>query len=143
MTSPDIFDRLGSSPRVRSRRTRIPKGLDLLGIISACAEQTLIGYANGGLLRDHLRVCGADRKPYDYLSRRWGSSPRVRSRPADSAGRHRVPGIISACAEQTCRLSRLWLSPGDHLRVCGADNPVCRPTSYAMGSSPRVRSRLP
>ena len=25
--------------------------------------------------------------------------------------------------------------------MCGADNPVCRPTTYAMGSSPRVRSR--
>ena len=50
----------GSPPRVRSRPIWTAQDQDSEGITSACAEQT------GGLellehlLRDHLRVCGAD-----------------------------------------------------------------------------------
>ena len=74
-------DELGSSPRVRSR----PAGITII--------RSIVG--------DHLRVCGADRKPMCVHGHDVGSSPRVRSRqrvrgPFLGAGR-----IISACAEQT------------------------------------------
>ena len=35
-------------------------------------------------------------------------------------------GIISACAEQTSVLIVLFIVVPDHLRVCGADQPVTR-----------------
>ena len=111
----------GSSPRVRSRPW---EGLNLpsnLRIISACAEQTPTPTPNKPNARDHLRVCGADSFRLVAPISLYGSSPRVRSRPADGVGTSDRGGIISACAEQTtcgvCRTARHW----DHLRVCGAD----------------------
>ena len=71
----------GSSPRVRSRRVSITVDLLVIGIISACAEQTIVGMVWAKSGKDHLRVCGAD--PWSYQS--WTTGRR----------------IISACAEQT------------------------------------------
>ena len=113
---------MGSSPRVRSRRILFGRRADVV--------------------RDHLRVCGADSrfsKPHCNL---LGSSPRVRSRPIprERAGGQR--GIISACAEQTDgHVTRIILGR-DHLRVCGADLHVHIDNRLPVGSSPRVRSRL-
>ena len=77
--------------------------VDLVGIISACAEQTLESLAFRRSQPDHLRVCGADPRIVDNGIIPKGSSPRVRSRPLDLLGALRVGGIISACAEQTRR----------------------------------------
>ena len=111
----------GSPPRVRSRRT-VRCGSTCRGrITSACAEQTGPWGISIGVAGDHLRVCGADGKPYDRWEPGGGSSPRVRSRPHLGRGRGGRDRIISACAEQT---SPRWTSvpaAGDHLRVCGAD----------------------
>ena len=116
--------------------------LTRLGIISACAERTISGYAGRLDLKDHLRVCGADNIAATLKFLRSGSSPRVRS------GRHLISvaavvvGIISACAERTwaCRMSPS--SPRDHLRVCGADMGQFGTYADCQGSSPRVRSGL-
>ena len=54
-------NRLGSSPRVRSRRVHRLRLRSSWGIISACAEQTDLNAVKSDLSRDHLRVCGADR----------------------------------------------------------------------------------
>ena len=53
--------RAGSSPRVRSRLGVSLGGRNLAGIISACAEQTVLFEREGVPWEDHLRVCGADR----------------------------------------------------------------------------------
>ena len=113
----------------------------LIGIISACAEQT--GRHGGGRprRRDHLRVCGADVAAETHIFAPGGSSPRVRSRPESTAGNEPLPGIISACAEQTmfsCACCRVF---SDHLRVCGADAGMSPAVRRRSGSSPRVRSR--
>ena len=132
----------GSPPRVRSRLRTGYKASRRVGITSACAEQTVPDEVNVDANQDHLRVCGADNSRVSRGVSNLGSPPRVRSR------RHRrtfwppLPGITSACAEQTVALALEPAFVGDHLRVCGADRvnlPVGFPPS---GSPPRVRSRL-
>ena len=131
----------GSSPRVRSRPAYDALGVGFGGIISACAEQTAASTEDNGAGRDHLRVCGADQRSGLQFVAVTGSSPRVRSRRKFSQESMALPGIISACAEQT---DTAGLSPyrrRDHLRVCGADGAAQYALEHHGGSSPRVRSR--
>ena len=92
-----------------------------MGIISACAEQTVASAIDDGLHGDHLRVCGADSPSYSTLLKFRGSSPRVRSRLKLDTAKIPAGGIISACAEQTDREGVNSRHRQDHLRVCGAD----------------------
>ena len=95
------LDAGGSSPRVRSRLGDQTADLHGRGIISACAEQTRSSPSGCRLVRDHLRVCGADSMSIVAPSENEGSSPRVRSRRVSHGHVALVDGIISACAEQT------------------------------------------
>ena len=132
----------GSPPRVRSRRTGTFDAPALARITSACAEQTVPLKPKAVPLRDHLRVCGADKADYRTFLDIEGSPPRVRSRLPEVHADLQPLGITSACAEQTWMFSgsRRW--PRDHLRVCGADHCSNSITELALGSPPRVRSRL-
>ena len=139
---PSSCSRWGSSPRVRSRRRLGGLWGIIIGIISACAEQTSWFLSFSCCLRDHLRVCGADLARVTSSPYRMGSSPRVRSRRNGSLPAGPEQGIISACAEQTpVVLARQQTRP-DHLRVCGADSLAFWNGTHTSGSSPRVRSRL-
>ena len=73
-------DLRGSPPRVRSRRGAALPGPRICGITSACAEQTIRGIRSRRSWKDHLRVCGADRRFRMILQKFRGSPPRVRSR---------------------------------------------------------------
>ena len=112
---------LGSPPRVRSRRTTVPRPPSAPGITSACAEQTRHEQGYGKHGKDHLRVCGADPMRQPSIRPRKGSPPRVRSRPSVKTKR--------------------WSSRTDHLRVCGADRSRHPTRHRTHGSPPRVRSR--
>ena len=131
----------GSSPRVRSRPSRQRHRTPVLGIISACAEQTLCNRCRSLCSWDHLRVCGADNVCDGHSSAQDGSSPRVRSRRSPQFGCGLIAGIISACAEQTGRQGTSDERCEDHLRVCGADGVDRIRDVLPEGSSPRVRSR--
>ena len=134
---------MGSPPRVRSRHLRVLLRTDPAGITSACAEQTAIGDTAKPKSEDHLRVCGADLRKNQPRTIWIGSPPRVRSRRHGRPAIVRLPGITSACAEQT---RAPWEGRGrtrGHRRVCGADaTTICAP-DVVTGSPPRVRSRLP
>ena len=132
---------VGSSPRVRSRRHGLQRAALGLGIISACAEQTVSSRTRRYGRRDHLRVCGADTQTGMLTEDLLGSSPRVRSRRELFPLLGGSAGIISACAEQTCLSRCCRLGWWDHLRVCGADLNESARRSAVSGSSPRVRSR--
>ena len=113
--------RRGSPPRVRSRLGVTTGVVGMIGITSACAEQTTTTRVGRLPLRDHLRVCGADQAGWKVHPIEGGSPPRVRSRlqaPARALHRRR---ITSACAEQTFGVFSSAGASGDHLRVCGAD----------------------
>ena len=53
-----VFERMGSSPRVRGTRTRLLHGADLRGIIPACAGNTRCRLPRAARWWDHPRVCG-------------------------------------------------------------------------------------
>ena len=111
----------GSPPRVRSRRGGLDCGRTVVGITSACAEQTFES------LIQVVQVLG--------------SPPRVRSRRETSSHQGLRRGITSACAEQTSTRSPWCCRDWDHLRVCGADYLLRVAVSHSVGSPPRVRSR--
>ena len=137
----DEFHRFGSSPRVRSRRLPLAGAAGTAGIISACAEQTWSPTSRTEATTDHLRVCGADQPAGAARIRRRGSSPRVRSRRLAWMKQSIGLRIISACAEQTLKMLRMFDPDRDHLRVCGADTLTPGLLPPVGGSSPRVRSR--
>ena len=91
--------------------------------------------------RDHLRVCGADRRATRRCSTTTGSPPRVRSRQAEMEQEKAEARITSACAEQTTAGRNCRRVRGDHLRVCGADISARAVHEGDEGSPPRVRSR--
>ena len=91
----------GSPPRVRSRLWVCQLLTKVVGITSACAEQTLVDDYPLEQIRDHLRVCGADRHADGYGGNKPGSPPRVRSRHLLRRPAYGRRGITSACAEQT------------------------------------------
>ena len=121
MKNDDDRTNWGSPPRVRSRPLVGDDAGGLLGITSACAEQTGSRYRPPDNSRDHLRVCGADLMVFIRLCAVAGSPPRVRSRRRAGA----------ACSRAV----------GDHLRVCGADATEACGEDHGQGSPPRVRSR--
>ena len=130
----------GSSPRVRSGRSSVGMRATRGGIISACAERTTPGTCRPSRRWDYLRVCGADGVGQAERLVAQGLSPRVRSGLAHVGPELAVGGIISACAERTCKPPSPKRKAWDYLRVCGADPP--RGTRYFLtgGLSPRVRS---
>ena len=91
----------GSPPRVRSRHLNRPLFSPIVGITSACAEQTTMRWRAPLPARDHLRVCGADIDLVIGVFGALGSPPRVRSRHLGKRLRSGCHGITSACAEQT------------------------------------------
>ena len=93
--------RMGSSPRVRSGPLH-PFAWNLpLGIISACAERSLLLIIKASINRDHLRVCGAVGIAGHAQGFELGSSPRVRSGLHAEIWLFHPAGIISACAERS------------------------------------------
>ena len=76
-----VFVKLGSPPRVRSRLFRGLHNNLQSRITSACAEQTCQTATGSFMPKDHLRVCGADH---------------IRV-----AAERNLAWITSACAEQT------------------------------------------
>ena len=132
----------GSPPRVRSRRIPRDRITAERRITSACAEQTPRCLVLWRLPRDHLRVCGADLIRRIPETIEPGSPPRVRSRRCLTDIHDLRCGITSACAEQTSKPKDWRMRTGDHLRVCGADRGRKGGTLFAVGSPPRVRSRL-
>ena len=113
----------GSSPRVRGRRHCWGGVFVMVGLIPACAGQTV-----AEVVADHPRL---------------GSSPRVRGRRIYQKPTTRAERLIPACAGQTGTRDPPSRSSGAHPRVCGADSANgCRPLP-PTGSSPRVRGRPP
>ena len=71
----------------------------------------------------------------------FGSSPRVRGKPAGPLDRPPTLGLIPACAGKTARAACGTPASRAHPRVCG-ENPNARSYSARlMGSSPRVRGK--
>ena len=117
----------------------MPIALPVLGIIPACAGNSLPELASTLRSRDHPRVCGEQRGGNHRNTIGMGSSPRVRGTVVDSIASTPDVGIIPACAGNSGGVLTISGSVEDHPRVCG-EQPVCGlVTIITVGSSPRVR----
>ena len=88
---------------------------------------------------DHPRVCGEHMMPAGTSANASGSSPRVRGTLPRRPQAGRIPGIIPACAGNTCRILPRFHRHRDHPRVCG-EHVIQKKAGVGLtGSSPRVR----
>ena len=129
----------GSSPRVRGTRMRTAEWSCNIGIIPACAGNTM-SLKNVSLrFWDHPRVCGEHHYNTICIAGHSGSSPRVRGTLTRLRWFGGISGIIPACAGNTRTLPTAQCCMRDHPRVCG-EHLIDLSGGYANGgSSPRVR----
>ena len=146
------------------RGKRCPFGFDedCVGLIPACAGKTLSKPFTPLAARAHPRVCGENfcfmslsppstahprvcgENPYvdTYCVQNYGSSPRVRGKPAEADYFELVGGLIPACAGKTLTSAALVAIVPAHPRVCGENVPFWSQKPRLGGSSPRVRGKL-
>ena len=131
----------GSSPRMRGklicrfcRRCR-------MRIIPAHAGQTTRTTSCPARYPDHPRACGANLGKIGSLFGSFGSSPRMRGKPAEVAGAWTATRIIPAHAGQTNSVPAKRSSHADHPRACGANVMVPSACMLMVGSSPRMRGK--
>ena len=113
-----------------------------MGIIPACAGNTVGIHDDPAAFRDHPRVCGEHNRRSNPISEQTGSSPRVRGTLAVSPSLVMTDGIIPACAGNTRESVKRRASRRDHPRVCGEHPSDGLAVLEAQGSSPRVRGTL-
>ena len=132
---------MGSSPRVRGRRSIRTRTFGMTGLIPAGAGQTSGGTYQREHVTAHPRGCGADCRGQCVGLVGLGSSPRVRGRPFAYLAYLVVVGLIPAGAGQTSQRCSGPVSSRAHPRGCGADRLHIRFLHVNEGSSPRVRGR--
>ena len=96
-----VVKRTGSSPRVRGTRTANTGKHRFIGIIPACAGNTLQQRSYQAQDGDHPRVCGEHTVTPSGIDTDKGSSPRVRGTRIRVADFRHFDGIIPACAGNT------------------------------------------
>ena len=74
------FGKLGSSPRVRGKRSCLLSPFGLVGLIPACAGKTAYSSTIRARRRAHPRVCGENDTAAASSGTASGSSPRVRGK---------------------------------------------------------------
>ena len=77
------------------------------------------------------------------FSQSFGSSPRVRGKHVFDAFPELLPGLIPACAGKTTCWKAATTWSGAHPRVCGENSFGLLAVAGVVGSSPRVRGKLP
>ena len=143
MTSVRAFYAPGSSPRVRGKQRRIARPSDARRLIPACAGKTGPGLEAAGPGWAHPRVCGENRSALCDPAAGWGSSPRVRGKRDASFLLPAAKGLIPACAGKTRNSIQPNPQHRAHPRVCGENVSVVKARLSSVGSSPRVRGKLP
>ena len=134
---------MGSSPRVRGKRSRTSSNVDMVGLIPARAGKTPTEYADARASSAHPRACGENNPGAATTPPLPGSSPRVRGKLKGSSPLSRGIGLIPARAGKTRR--GFGRRPGRraHPRACGENPRVCGENISGVGSSPRVRGKRP
>ena len=132
----------GSSPRMRGTLRAGRIGGKDRGIIPAYAGNTSSDVTPLHPIRDHPRVCGEHCIIGSVQNIRQGSSPRMRGTPVHVDNFTVDRGIIPAYAGNTKCSSRTAPTSRDHPRVCGEHAFCSFVSSFARGSSPRMRGTL-
>ncbi len=111
-----------------------------LGITSACAESTQGWFRVGVHSRNHLRLRGEHSRSPPARRRRTESPPLARRAPRIGRRVSDRPGITSACAESTERLSPATNRHRNHLRLRG-EHPRRYPPTCQYAESPPLARR--
>ena len=109
------------------------------GIIPAYAGSTPDVKNLAFEVRDHPRVCGEHKVAWFFVSKKVGSSPRMRGAPALTRVTPRLSWIIPAYAGSTSPTESTTLPSRDHPRVCGEHTRISEVGVRPRGSSPRMR----
>ena len=131
----------GSSPRVRGKPRRRPRGRQPPGLIPARAGKTTWGSQCRKVGPAHPRACGENDPPAVHAARPEGSSPRVRGKLAKVLCCVTHPGLIPARAGKTRLREALAPVAGAHPRACGENLNTRDGDRTSSGSSPRVRGK--
>ena len=136
--------RTGSSPHARGTQRNDLEAVRKLGIIPACAGNTLHRTARPESCGDHPRMRGEHLHPIIDLLIIVGSSPHARGTLRAMLPENRKQGIIPACAGNTLVCLRLKLGNRDHPRMRGEHLRAGRERPAGPGSSPHARgTRFP
>ena len=132
---------IGSSPRMRGKRTSHERINEPRRIIPAHAGQTEQEPCGTRGAADHPRACGANSRLVRCNGPEIGSSPRMRGKRMAVLLTSRYTRIIPAHAGQTCCRSIACRRRTDHPRACGANPRHDQPRAGTPGSSPRMRGK--
>ena len=139
----DSFRGQGSSPRVRGKLASGRSTKTVTRLIPACAGKTRWALPALSVDGAHPRVCG-ENFLVDLVSEALaGSSPRVRGKPRRARAYRSGVRLIPACAGKTTRVVPTVPSVRAHPRVCGENSRPDPHLRQPLGSSPRVRGKLP
>ena len=134
---------IGSSPRVRGKQRRRENGGSDTGLIPACAGKTCRGSRFSRARTAHPRVCGENALTVPIALLAGGSSPRVRGKPPEAGEAVYAWRLIPACAGKTDGATCSSTPTPAHPRVCGENLQQSQGAVESVGSSPRVRGKLP
>ena len=123
---------LGSSPRVRGKRSRRRAMLCAGRLIPACAGKTRLRAARAGAEPAHPRVCGENLELGVEGVEVGGSSPRVRGKHVGDLGVLVRGGLIPACAGKTSPPGPRSGRSAAHPRVCGENVEGCRAAPWPV-----------
>ena len=114
-----------------------------VGLIPAHAGKTLSLGTRLTLVRAHPRACGENERAFAFLIYARGSSPRMRGKLEAPLHPKRDSRLIPAHAGKTERASPANHPPPAHPRACGENTSIFGVCSGGLGSSPRMRGKLP
>ena len=136
-----ITEDAGSSPRMRGKPTRGMMPSMVTGLIPAHAGKTRARTDLPLAPWAHPRACGENRNWSRIISRKSGSSPRMRGKPRETLLHVCGQGLIPAHAGKTSSQRSALQEPTAHPRACG-ENVLERMDSLEQaGSSPRMRGK--
>ena len=132
----------GSSPHARGTPSWHRHPFLSLGIIPACAGNTIHGGFLPCFLGDHPRMRGEHfvDGPRDLAAK--GSSPHARGTPGGRRAATHLLGIIPACAGNTVGVCHRRLDRRDHPRMRGEHLGRVDVVRAVAGSSPHARGTL-
>ena len=130
---------VGSSPHARGTPCFHPWRDYPIGIIPACAGNTVGRPGHRARTGDHPRMRGEHRRNFTHMPMMPGSSPHARGTPTRPATPRDDAGIIPACAGNTLQPLGLCGVNGDHPRMRGEHQLRGTLLGFLLGSSPHAR----
>ena len=132
---------MGSSPRMRGKRERLPRTCSIRRLIPAHAGKTCMKSRMMNSSKAHPRACGENNDAQTRAYSSLGSSPRMRGKHLWAWGYFWPQRLIPAHAGKTKPKNHLPKKYGAHPRACGENVGMHDRFRSGSGSSPRMRGK--